>query len=165
MNELNQNWLRRLSQLFRRAPKQNELQLNREHYTRLSQKLSDHQESFKSLALDLGYRWPDDIDRQCELLIILAKRAAYWRDAAATEQLQVMRETLYQRMAQRCGAISKKLKNCRKALAQFKTAQFAALRELEVELNNRHNDIARREKELAARIAENAALPEKSEKV
>jgi hypothetical protein len=97
-------------------------------------------EDLKALARDLGYAWPDDDEGQWRVLKLMAIMAAHWRkeyEAARRETWRdVERERIYKHQQDRYLRTVEKLKNTRKALRQFMTAQVAYVREAMAEISS-----------------------------
>jgi len=94
---------------------------------------SVYPDDMESIVLSCGYSWPDDEEGRRKVMIGIARTVLYWRERYSEQRRisnELTRETPQDRtnrrekhMQDRISALSRKLKNVRKAAVAYRTQQ------------------------------------------
>ena len=95
-------------------------------------------EDMKSLALHLGFSWPEDDAGRWRVLRTMAEMASHWRakynEVQAETWRDVERERMYQHMRRRAVSLAAKVTNLRRCLRDYMAGQRVAVAEARAEL-------------------------------
>ena len=90
-------------------------------------------EDLSELARKLGFCWPDDEEGRWRVLKLMAQSAAHWRREVSKCQSElwpaIERERIFKLKGQRVAALSRQLRNVRRALRDYMASQSAFVRE------------------------------------